>query len=96
MKTYIFEIEIEHDPEDGIWEAEIPVLPGCAVWGYSKDETLEALREAAKAYLDVSLEYGDPLPRPMDGRRPAAIGPNLKPKGQENEDLRFRCRNRTG
>ena len=62
MKTYVFEIEIEHDPDDGIWEAEIPILPGCAVWGYTKEETLEALKEAARAYLDVSLEYGDPLP----------------------------------
>ena len=62
MKTYVFEIEIEHDPEDGVWEAEIPALPGCAVWGYTKEDTLEALKEAAKAYLDVSLAYGDPLP----------------------------------
>ncbi len=68
MKTYVFEIEIEQDAEDGIWEAEIPVLPGCAVWGYTKEDTLEALQEAAKAYLDVSLKYGDPLPPEAESR----------------------------
>lgn len=62
MKTYFFEIELEHDPEDGVWEAEIPILPGCAVWAYSREEVLEALREAAKAYLEVRLEFGHPLP----------------------------------
>ena len=62
MKTYVLPVDIEHDPADGIWEAEIPALPGCAVWGYSKVEALEALEEAAKAYLEVSLYHGDPLP----------------------------------
>ena len=62
MKTYIFEIEIEQEEEDGIWEAEIPILPGCAVWGYTKEEALEALQEGAKAYLEVKLEHGDTLP----------------------------------
>lgn len=60
MKTYFFEIELEYDPEDGVWEAEIPVLPGCAVWGYSREEALEALREGAKAYLEVRQEFGHP------------------------------------
>ena len=62
MKTYIFEIEIEQENEEGIWEAEIPILPGCAVWGHTREEALEALREGAKAYLEVKLEHGDTLP----------------------------------
>ena len=44
MKTYIFEIEIEQENEEGIWEAEIPILPGWAVWGHTREEALEALR----------------------------------------------------
>jgi predicted RNase H-like HicB family nuclease len=62
LKTYIFEIEIEQEEEDGIWEAEIPILPGCAVWGHTREEALEALREGAKAYLEVKFEHGDTLP----------------------------------
>ena len=60
MKTYVFRVEVED--EDGRWVAEIPSLPGCATEGDSKEEALEALREAAQAYLDVMNEHGDPLP----------------------------------
>jgi predicted RNase H-like HicB family nuclease len=54
MKTYIFEVELEQD-DDGRWSATIPALVGCSTWGYTKEEALQALREAAKAYLEVSL-----------------------------------------
>ena len=36
--------------------------PGGATEGDSKEEALEALPEAAQAYLDVMSEHGDPLP----------------------------------
>ena len=61
MKTYTFRVEVEQD-DDGLWDAEIPVLPGCAVWGYTRAEALTALWEAAQAYLEVKLEFNDPLP----------------------------------
>ncbi len=54
MKTYVFEVELEQD-DDGRWSATIPALAGCSTWGYTKEE---ALREAAKAYLEVSLSEG--------------------------------------
>ena len=37
MKSYV--VELEQD-DDGRWGAEIPSLPGCAVWGYTRDEAL--------------------------------------------------------
>jgi hypothetical protein len=46
MKTYLFQAEIEQD-DDGRWSAWIEALPGCAVWGYTKEEALEALKDAA-------------------------------------------------
>ena len=58
MKTYIFNVEIEQD-EDGRWGAAIPALPGCATWGYTEGEALEALQEAAQAYLEDMVEAGD-------------------------------------
>lgn len=62
MKTYVFKIEVEQD-EDGIWEAEVPSLPGCATWGHTKEEALEALQEATQAYLEVLAEHQQPLPK---------------------------------
>lgn len=60
MKTYIFRVEVEQE-EDGRWSAEIPDLPGCATWGYTKEEALESLQEGAQAYLEVLAEHHDPL-----------------------------------
>ena len=62
VKTYVFKIEVEQD-EDGRWGAEIPTLPGCAVWGYTREEALEALRDGAQAYLEVLFEDGRSLPK---------------------------------
>ncbi|MBI4553533.1 MAG: type II toxin-antitoxin system HicB family antitoxin [Candidatus Latescibacteria bacterium] len=61
MKTYIFEASIEQE-EDGRWSAWIEALPGCATWGYTKEEALEALREATQAYIEVLLEKGHRIP----------------------------------
>lgn len=67
MKTYILDVVVEQE-EDGRWSAEVPYFPGCAAWGYTKDEALEMLREGAQALLEVMLEHGDPIPAEVDGR----------------------------
>ena len=61
VKTYIFRAELEQD-DDGRWSAWIDALPGCATWGYSKEEALEALQEATQAYLEVLVEKGQYVP----------------------------------
>ena len=49
MKTYVFKAEVEQ--EDGRWVAEVPSLPGCATEGDTREEAIEALRQATQAYL---------------------------------------------
>ncbi len=61
MKTYIFRIEIEQE-EDGRWSAEVPTLPGCATWGYTKEEALRSIHEAAQLYIESLLAHGEPIP----------------------------------
>ncbi|PKB72721.1 MAG: hypothetical protein BZY75_05560 [SAR202 cluster bacterium Io17-Chloro-G7] len=58
----MFAGEVEQE-EDGRWSADVPTLPGCAAWGYTKEEALEALKEGAHAYLEVMMENDDPLPQ---------------------------------
>jgi predicted RNase H-like HicB family nuclease len=65
MKTYVFEVELEQE-EDGRWSAVILGLPGCATWGYSKEEALNSLREAAQAYLEVLREKGEEIPKEVE------------------------------
>ena len=61
MNTYVFEVEIEQDV-DGRWGADVPLLPGCNAWGYTREEALEALQEVTQAFVEIMLEDGDPLP----------------------------------
>lgn len=61
MKSYVFKVELEVE-DDGRWSAALPALPGCAAWGHTADEAMEALQEMAQAYVEVLIEHGDPIP----------------------------------
>jgi predicted RNase H-like HicB family nuclease len=61
VKTYIFRAGLEQE-EDGRWSSWIDALPGCAAWGYSKMEALNALKDAADVYVEDMLEAGEKVP----------------------------------
>jgi predicted RNase H-like HicB family nuclease len=61
VKSYVFPIHLEEE-DDGRWSAWIDTLPGCAAWGYTKEEALQAIHDAAQAYVDDMLEAGEALP----------------------------------
>ena len=61
VKTYLFQVELEQE-DDGRWSAWIETLPGCAAWGYSKEEALEAIKETTQAFLEVMVEKGQRIP----------------------------------
>jgi antitoxin HicB len=50
MKSYVFRAELIEE-NDGRWSAGVPLLPGCATWGATKEEALRNLHDAALAYL---------------------------------------------
>ncbi|MCY4654519.1 MAG: type II toxin-antitoxin system HicB family antitoxin [Dehalococcoidia bacterium] len=52
-----YRAELEQD-EDGRWSAWIEALPGCAAWGYTQEEALTALKDAAIAYVEDMVEAG--------------------------------------
>lgn len=66
MRTYRFKAELERD-EDGRWSSWIDRLPGCAAWGYTQEEALTALRDAAAAYVADMLEAGENVPTEATG-----------------------------
>ena len=54
----VYKAQLEQD-EDGRWSAWIDELPGCAVWGYTEAEALDALQGAAEAYIEDMVEAGE-------------------------------------
>ena len=72
MKTYVFKIEVEQD-EEGIWEAEVPSLPGCATWGHTRAEALEALQPAGQAALVLEIQGEAGHDRPKSALRPCIL-----------------------
>lgn len=61
MATYVFKATLEED-DDGRWSARVDALPGCATWGYTREEALEALHEGTELYIECMLEHGDAIP----------------------------------
>ena len=61
MPTYVFKAEV-YEEEDGRWSSRIGILPGCAAWGYAREEALEALQDGAELYLECMLDFDDPIP----------------------------------
>lgn len=51
MKVAGFTASFEQD-EDGRWSAWLDDLPGCSAWGYSHEEAVRALQDAADAYIE--------------------------------------------
>ena len=61
MKSYIFHVELVEE-DDGRWSAVVPSLPGCAVWGHTADEAMDAIKEATGTYIEILLEDGREVP----------------------------------
>ncbi len=65
MKTLVLRVALKEE-EDGRWSASIPSLPGCSSWGYSRQEALENIKDAAEIYLEDMIAAGEGLPIPSD------------------------------
>jgi len=61
VKSYIFQAELVQE-DDGRWSAGIPVLPGCATWGDTKEEAIRNIRDAAEAYIRDMKNQGEQVP----------------------------------
>lgn len=49
---------------EGNLSAYVPDLPGCVAAGDTRDEVIEAMREAVEMHLESMREAGEPVPQP--------------------------------
>ena len=58
-----YTIELQRDPEEG-WFARVRELPGCMSQGETGEEALAMIQDAMRAWLEIALEDGEPIPEP--------------------------------
>jgi predicted RNase H-like HicB family nuclease len=68
MKAYEVEVKLSRQ-EDGLWRAEVPLLPGCFVDGETIKDVLRDIQEVSAMALDIRLE-DDSLPSEIRGMNP--------------------------
>jgi predicted RNase H-like HicB family nuclease len=59
-----YPIVIEAGGEDTAFGVAVPDLPGCFSAGDTLDEAMAGALEAAAAWIDATLDAGDPIPPP--------------------------------
>jgi predicted RNase H-like HicB family nuclease len=64
MKEYHFPVMIEYDPDDNVYLADCPLLPGCYTDGRTYQAALDNIRDAIKLVIESRLTVGDPVPAP--------------------------------
>ncbi|OEU62678.1 MAG: hypothetical protein BBJ57_03085 [Desulfobacterales bacterium PC51MH44] len=65
MKTFVLRVNLIEE-EDGRWSATIPELPGCSSWGYSQQEALANIKDAAEIYIEDMIDAGEGFPITSD------------------------------
>jgi predicted RNase H-like HicB family nuclease len=58
MKTFVLKVTLIED-ENGRWSASIPAFPGCSSWGYSRQEALDNIKDAAEIYIEDMIDAGE-------------------------------------
>ena len=55
-------IEIEWDPEDHVWTAQVPILNNLSTYGDTYQEAVDKCREAILGFFEASEKESLPLP----------------------------------
>ena len=64
MAVYRLAYQI-HDPtedSDGLYMAEIPVLPGCRAWAETPESAIDILQSVGQEFLTAYKDNGEELP----------------------------------
>lgn len=62
-----YQIVLRFIPEDDLWVAAVPELPGCSTHGKTRAEALANIEEAIDEWVATAQEKGWPIPAPRTG-----------------------------
>jgi len=63
MKKMQYTVIIE-PADDGTFSVYVPDLPGCVSTGATREDAIEAIREAIRGHIDTLRELGETVPPP--------------------------------
>jgi predicted RNase H-like HicB family nuclease len=63
-----YEIVLYWEPDDRIFVAEVPELPGCMAHGRTREKALASVEEAMRFWIEVAREAGRKVPEPRARR----------------------------
>lgn len=66
MKVLKYHVMLRWEPEDGIYTAWVPSLPGCVTFGKTIDEALDMARDAIEGYVQILIAHGEEVPTDED------------------------------
>lgn len=59
-----YRVVLHKDPQDGVWIAQCPELPGVKADGDTQEEALAAVHEVKDLWIQMALEKGHRIPEP--------------------------------
>jgi len=65
MKTFVLKVDLKKE-RDGRWSATVSSLPGCSSWGYTQQEALANIKDAADIYIEDMIDAGEGFPTKSD------------------------------
>ena len=60
-RAYTFRSTVR-EQDDGRWSAWLDSIPACSTWGYTREEALAALQEAAELLVEHLIASGEEIP----------------------------------
>jgi predicted RNase H-like HicB family nuclease len=63
-----YRIQIYWSPEDQVFIAEVPELPGCITHGNTQAAARANANEAIQSWIETATEFGDTVPEPKGAR----------------------------
>ena len=63
---HAYPIVLRQNPENGMYGASAPDVPGCVTARDTREETLKNVEEAIALYVETLLEAAEPVPAPSD------------------------------
>lgn len=62
MKMLLYHVRLRWEPEDEVYTAWAPSLPGCVTFGKTIEEALEMVRYAIEIYVETLISHGEEVP----------------------------------